>query len=110
MNNIIINNIFNHSNIIAISNNEFFENLINNNSFRIERIVSSGQHTPEGIWLEEDTNEFVLLIEGASIIRFFEDNSTIALHSGDWFIIPKNTKHRVEHTERFTYWLTIHYE
>lgn len=110
MNNIIINNIFDNSNIIINSQDEFFEDIINNNSFRIERILSSGQQTPDGIWLEEETNEFVLLIEGSSIIRFFEDNCKINLKKGDWFIIPKNTKHRVEYTENLTYWLTIHYE
>lgn len=110
MNNIFINNIFKYSNKLINSKDEFFEDLINNNSFRIERIISSGQRTPDSIWLEEETNEFVLLIEGASNIRFFEDNSTIDLQKGDWFVIPKNTKHRIEYTENLTYWLTIHYE
>jgi cupin 2 domain-containing protein len=110
MNNIFINNIFKYSNKLINSKDEFFEDLINNNSFRIERIISSGQRTPDSIWLEEETNEFVLLIEGASNIRFFEDNSIIDLQKGDWLVIPKNTKHRIEYTENLTYWLTIHYE
>jgi len=44
-------------------------------SFKIERIISNGQQTPDNMWLEEDSNEFVLLLEGNSKLKFFGDNN-----------------------------------
>jgi len=110
VNNIIINNIYDHSDIEFDFENEFFENLLIENSFKIERIISTGQQTPQGIWLDENTNEFVLLLDGNAEIKFYGDEHTHNLQKGDWCIIPKNTKHRVEYTDKLTYWLAVHYE
>ncbi|MCE5305183.1 MAG: hypothetical protein ABFD00_00305 [Chloroherpetonaceae bacterium] len=106
----IINNLISDSNIEIKPENEIFEDLINEKSFRIEKITSTGQHTPEGIWLEEQTNEFVLVIQGSAGLKFFDDPKIYDLHNGEWCIISKFTKHRVEYTDNLTIWLTVHYE
>ncbi len=110
MNKTTINNIFSFNNNDITQENEFFETLLNEKSFKIERIISNGQQTPDNMWLEEDSNEFVLLLEGNSKLKFFGDNNLYDLKKGDWLIIPKNTKHKVEFTDKLTFWLTVHYE
>ncbi|HRS02344.1 MAG TPA: hypothetical protein P5545_07320 [Bacteroidota bacterium] len=110
MNKISINNIFSYNKNDITQENEFFENLLKEKSFKIERIISNGQQTAPNIWLEESTNEFVLLLEGNSKLKFYADNDLYNLNKGDWLIIPKNTKHRVEFTDKLTFWLTVHYE
>ncbi|MDP4268319.1 MAG: cupin domain-containing protein [Bacteroidota bacterium] len=105
------NNIFNVSDIK--NNNpqeEIFENLFKNENLRIERIISSGQFTPENEWLVQDIDEWVILLQGESVLKFY-NNQTINLSKGDYIHIPANTKHRVEHTsnEPICIWLAVHY-
>jgi cupin 2 domain-containing protein len=89
---------------------EFFENLIENENFKLERIVSEGHSTPEGEWYDQQTNEFIILLKGKAKL-IFENDEDVILHPGDHLIIPKQIKHRVEwtsDTER-TFWLALHY-
>lgn len=107
-----VENIFKYPNISLSDSVESFEDIFENENFRIEKIYSSGQSTPIGEWLKEEVNEFVLLVEGSASIIFKENNQEIHLNEGDYFIIPKNTEHRVEKTdsETITTWLTIHFK
>jgi cupin 2 domain-containing protein len=107
-----VENIFKYPNISLADSVEYFEDIFNNDNFRIEKIYSTGQSTPIGQWLEEDVNEFVLLIEGGATLIFKEGFQTIHLNEGDYFIIQKNTEHRVEQTDSdtITTWLTIHFK
>lgn len=36
---------------------------------RIERIVSTGQSSPDGFWYDQDWDEFVLLVAGAATLQ-----------------------------------------
>lgn len=106
-----IDNIFDFSGISFNPDSEYFEDIFLNDSFRIEKIYSSGQSTKEGEWLSEEVNEFVFLLEGSAEIKF-KDNSVYSLVKGDYFLIPKNAEHRVEKTDKnnITTWLTIHFK
>ena len=77
---------------------------------RIERIVSRGQASPPGFWYDQGTNEWVLLVKGSALLRFF-DGREIALAPGDHLLIPRHVRHRVERTapEGDTVWLAVHY-
>ena len=79
-------------------------------TFRIERIVSRGQASPPGFWYDQETNEWVLLVKGSALLRFF-DGREIALTPGDHLLIPRHVRHRVERTdpEGETVWLAVHY-
>ena len=103
-----MNNIF--ENMPINLDEEFIENLLVTNKFRVERIISRGHTTPENNWYDQDTDEFVLMIKGEAILSF-EKNESQRLKPGDWLIIPAHKKHRVEWTSKTedTYWLTIHY-
>ena len=78
---------------------------------KIERIVSMGQATPAGEWLQQARTEWVALLAGAAGLRFEDEVQTQILSAGDWIEIPANTRHRVEWTdaEKPTVWLAVHY-
>lgn len=107
-----VDNIFKYPNISLSDSVEYFEDIFENENFRIEKIYSTGQSTPIGEWLIEDVNEFVLLVEGSASLIFKENYQEIHLNEGDYFLIPKNTEHRVEKTdsETITTWVTIHFK
>ncbi len=89
---------------------EYFEDIISSPYFRLEKIISDGHSSPEGFWYDQDKNEFVLLLSGSAEIAF-NDEPTIHLKPGDYFIIPAHKKHRVEKTDlnEKTIWLTLHF-
>jgi len=104
-----INNIF--KKIPANLEDEYFENILKNKNFSLERIITEGQTTPRGRWLCEDTNEWVLLVSGSAKLMFKSDGHIQALIPGDHLIIPTGTYHRVEWTDPDvkTVWLALHY-
>ncbi len=89
---------------------EVFEDLFVNNRFRVERIISTGQATPPGMWLDQDADEWVVLLRGAAEIRFENEPQSRRLHPGDFLLIPAHRRHRVEWTDPVqpTLWLAIH--
>jgi cupin 2 domain-containing protein len=99
-------NIF--ENIPAIIPEELFENLIDRETLKIERIVSHGHTTPAGQWYDQSWDEWVLLLQGEAILGY-EDDSTVKLQVGDYVFIPALTRHRVEWTRPGfdTVWLAI---
>lgn len=103
-----MNNIFD-----AIPENldkEIFEQLVESNGVRIERIISKGQKSPESGWYDQDSNEWVMLLKGEAIL-LFEDESTVKLKAGDFINIKAHKKHKVEWTapDIETIWLAVHY-
>lgn len=94
---------------IADFKEELFFGLYKNENCLVEKIISSGQSTEEGIWLEEDRDEFVVLLQGESEL-VFEDQESVKLTKGDYLLIPAGKKHRVNFTsaEPKCIWLAIH--
>ena len=88
---------------------ELIETLAEAYRIRIERIVSHGHASPEGIWYDQDQHEWVCVLKGAARLRF-EDHS-IEMKPGDFINIPAHKKHRVEWTtpNEPTIWLAVHY-
>jgi cupin 2 domain-containing protein len=89
---------------------EFLE-LVATPAVRIERIVSLGQATPPGEWLEQDWAEWVILLEGAARLQFEAEPEARVLVRGDHVAIPGHARHRVEWTDpdRATVWLAVHH-
>ncbi|OGX09331.1 MAG: hypothetical protein A2Y03_01620 [Omnitrophica WOR_2 bacterium GWF2_38_59] len=90
---------------------EVFSQLLETGKFRLERIVSQGQSTSKGEWLEQDQNEWVVLLSGAAILSFEKDVNQFNMKPGDYLHIPEHCKHRVEWTDPKvkTVWLALHY-
>jgi cupin 2 domain-containing protein len=89
---------------------EVVEEILRAETFRIERIVSRGQSSPEGFWYDQQTDEWVLLVSGSASLRF-DDGRSIDLRPGDHLFIPRHLRHRVERTdpEQETVWLAVHW-
>ncbi|MGO8915593.1 MAG: cupin [Stellaceae bacterium] len=90
---------------------EEFTALVSSSDLRLERIVSTGQTTPEGQWLEQDSDEWVILLRGAAGLRFEGEVGAQLLAAGDYLHIPAHRRHRVDWTApgEATVWLALHY-
>jgi len=73
---------------------EVTETLYADDKVRIERIISTGQASPEGFWYDQKENEWVCVLEGQGVIQW-EDGSTKVLDRGKWVLIPAHVRHRV---------------
>ena len=90
---------------------EISETLLDTRHFKLERIVSSGQRTPPGGWYDQNTKEWVILLEGSAGLLFEGETEARVMRPGDYVHIPAHRRHRVEWTEaeQKTVWLAIHY-
>jgi len=84
--------------------------LVERGNLRIERIVSTGQAISEGQWYDQDTDEWVLLVEGAAGLRIDGESEDRRLNDGDWIFLPAHCRHRVTWTRAAppTIWLAVH--
>lgn len=90
---------------------ELLTALVERPGWRIERIVSTGQVTPDGEWYDQDTDEFVLLVAGAARLRIEGEAEDRELKEGDWLFLPAHCRHRVTWTrpEPPTIWIAVHF-
>jgi len=77
---------------------------------RIERIVSTGQASPEGFWYDQDWTEFVVVLSGSAGLRIEGEAAARILAPGAWLEIPPHVRHRVDWTDADepTVWLAVH--
>jgi cupin 2 domain-containing protein len=77
---------------------------------RIERIVSTGQVSPPGLWYDQDRTEWVILLAGSAGLLMEGEAAPRILAPGDYLEIPPNCRHCVEWTaaDRPTVWLAVH--
>lgn len=89
---------------------EIFKPIIENDSVKIERIVSKGHLSPANFWYDQDKNEWVIVLKEKAILEF-EYDSRIELNEGDYLNISAHKKHRVSWTdpEQETIWLAVIY-
>ena len=90
---------------------EISEVLLDTRHFRLERILSTGQGTPRREWYDQESNEWVILLEGSAGLLFEGETEACVMHPGDYVDIPAHRRHRVEWTDskRKTIWLALHY-
>ena len=91
---------------------DLLEELLSGRSFRLERIVSTGQATPPDEWYDQEQPEWVVLLAGSAALRFDGETKDRLVKPGDWLYIPAHRKHRVQWTDaqRTTVWLALHYD
>jgi len=89
---------------------EVTETLCEQPGVRIERIVSTGQVTPDGQWYDQDSDEWVLVVKGSARLRIDGEAQDRELGEGDYMFLPAHCRHRVAWTqsEPPTVWLAIH--
>lgn len=82
--------------------------LLRRPGIRIERIVSTGQASPDGFWYDQDEHEWVLLLSGDAEIEF-ATGERVRLAAGDSLEITARCRHRVRATAagQVTLWLAV---
>lgn len=88
---------------------EFFEELLRGQGYRVERICSRGHASPPGFWYDQDHTEWVILLQGRAGLQFAGEEERVLL-PGDYLLIRPHAKHRVNWTApgEVTVWLAIH--
>ena len=91
---------------------ETFATLAERPGAAIERIVSTGQASPEGFWFDQDWTEWVVVLAGEAGLRIEGEAAPRTLRPGDWLELPAGLRHRVEWTatDRPTVWLAVHWK
>lgn len=91
---------------------EVFTPLAQGGSFRLLRIVSTGQATPAGDWYDQPEDEWVVLLSGGAGLLVEGEAAVRALGPGDWLRLPAHCRHRVEWTaaDGPTVWLALHFQ
>lgn len=91
---------------------ERVDNLLVGSDWRVERIVSWGDVTPEGEWYDQETDEWVVVVRGAASLCVEVDGKprTWGLGPGDSCFLPAHCRHRVGWTapDEPTVWLAVH--
>ncbi len=100
-----LQNIF--SNLSGEPGSESFLTLFETAGVKIERIVSRSCASPRDFWYDQEHAEWVLVLQGEAVLEF-EGGKRAIMKTGDYLLIPKNTRHRVERTSEETVWLAIH--
>ena len=103
-----VRNIFNINNIQSQSP-EIFESILEIRDIKIERIVTLKPYDKPGDWYDQETDEWVLLLQGEAYLEF-ENNEKMAFQSGDFIFIPAHKKHRINRSsiDPKCIWLAIH--
>jgi cupin 2 domain-containing protein len=87
---------------------EFFETIVQGSGpWRLERILSFGQASPEGVWYDQAEDEWVLLVGGSATLEI-EGQAPVELISGDHLILPAGKRHRVMAVSEGAVWLALH--
>ena len=90
---------------------ELIEPLFDNNGVRVERIVSQGHVSPQGFWYDQETDEWVIVLDGEARLLIEGATEPHHLKKGDYIHIPARVRHRVTWTapHQPTVWLAIHF-
>ena len=88
---------------------ELVERVLSTSAVRIERIVSSGQASPQGFWYDQDEHEWVMVLSGQAMIELEGQQELVCLLPGDALHLPAHTKHRIKSTDPLqkTIWLAV---
>ena len=89
---------------------EAVDTLLAGGAFRLVRIISTGQATPECEWYDQAEDEWVVLLRGRAGLHFEDEAAERVLAPGDWINISAHRRHRVTWTaaDEATVWLALH--
>lgn len=91
---------------------ETIELLLRSKNVRIERIVSSGQSSPEDYWYDQSESEWVVVLAGSGTLELKDPDEIVQLGVGEYIYIPAHRRHRVKSTstETETIWLAVFFQ
>lgn len=84
-----------------------FDLLQKGDHYRIERVVSVGHSSPEGLYYDQENDQWIMLVQGTATLEL--EGKLVDLKAGDYLFLPKNSKHRIEKTsiEPACIWLCV---
>lgn len=90
---------------------ELVDILASSGGTRVERIVSTGQSSPEGYWYDQAEDELVILLRGAAGLELDDPEDLVEMEPGDWLLILAHRRHRVAWTaeDEPSVWLAVHF-
>lgn len=90
---------------------ELIRTIVDQDSVRVERIVSRGHRSPEDFWYDQPHDEWVVLLQGSAGLVFETEAQPVTLKPGDHLLIPAHARHRVAWTaeQGDTIWLAVHF-
>ena len=90
---------------------ERVETLAAASGVRIERIVSTGQSSPEDFWYDQERDEFVAVLRGAAGLEIEGRDEIVEMEPGAWTLIPARCRHRVAWTspDEPTIWIAVYF-
>ena len=94
--------------LFANTESEQFDTLLNTGEFRLERIASFGQATPDGQWYDQAETEWVAVLRGRATLMY-DDGESVPLQTGDHLLIPPHRRHRVAFASDDCLWLALHF-
>ncbi|MEL6725444.1 MAG: cupin domain-containing protein [Pseudomonadota bacterium] len=79
-------------------------------NMRVERIVSYGHASEDGVWYDQSDDEWVMVLTGEGVLEIDGDPQQRTLGPGAAISLPAHTRHRVVSTaaDEPTVWLAIH--
>lgn len=80
-----------------LGDEEISEILASGQEISIERIISTGQTSPEGYWYDQEQDEWVVVLQGSARLAW-EDGRQLDMKPGDWVLLPAHQRHRVDWT------------
>ncbi|HEX4084130.1 MAG TPA: cupin domain-containing protein [Chthoniobacteraceae bacterium] len=83
--------------------------VLEDSGIRIERIISNGHPSPPDFWYDQESAEWVALLCGSATLKFADDRE-VALKAGDWLLIERHARHRVEAVSQDAVWLAVYYD
>jgi len=83
---------------------ERFDVLLDHRNLVVERIVSSGDVTPQTYVQPQD--EWVVLVQGEALLDV--DGEAVALKAGDHVFLPAHVPHTVRRVSEGALWLAVH--
>lgn len=83
--------------------------LVQGRGFRLLRIVSRGQASPQDFWYDQQEAEWILLVSGRARLAIEGEHDARELAPGDCVYLPARCRHRVVETatDGPTVWLAL---
>ncbi len=93
-----ITNLFDITPFNFSDNKEIIHTLFNNQTIRIEHIISYGQTSNE--WYNQQEDEWVVLLQGNAKLVFKDKQQEVNMSKGDFLFIPAHKQHKVSYTSQ----------
>ena len=85
--------------------------LVSGDGWSLKLIASNDFSSPPDTWMDQQENEWVLVLKGTARLQLGSPDQVLDLSAGDHLMIPAHQRHRVERTDPApgTLWIALHW-